>query len=111
MCYFFFKFQGAVGSLCVRPCILPQVDYSGTAHLLKLKPGMLTNLMAASLFTVMTMWCSFLKVQVCTHLYTFEDYFYNHPHFFQEAIILALFQYFEERLILHLAKNIFFSHF
>lgn len=33
------EFQGAVGSLCVRPCMLPPVDYSGTAQLLKLKPG------------------------------------------------------------------------
>ncbi|XP_031153874.1 coiled-coil domain-containing protein 18 isoform X2 [Sander lucioperca] len=31
--------EGAVGTLCVRPCMLPPVDYSGTAHLLKLKPG------------------------------------------------------------------------
>ncbi|XP_053185559.1 coiled-coil domain-containing protein 18 [Scomber japonicus] len=31
--------EGAVGTLCVRPCTLPTFDYSGTAHLLKLKPG------------------------------------------------------------------------
>ncbi|XP_062284878.1 coiled-coil domain-containing protein 18 isoform X1 [Scomber scombrus] len=31
--------EGAVGSLCVRPCTLPTFDYSGTTHLLKLKPG------------------------------------------------------------------------
>ncbi|XP_044076253.1 coiled-coil domain-containing protein 18 isoform X2 [Siniperca chuatsi] len=31
--------EGGVGPLCVRPCMLPPVDYSGTAHLLKLKPG------------------------------------------------------------------------
>nr|XP_020471831.1 coiled-coil domain-containing protein 18 isoform X2 [Monopterus albus] len=31
--------EGTVGPLCARPCTLPPVDYSGTAHLLKLKPG------------------------------------------------------------------------
>ncbi|XP_047446699.1 coiled-coil domain-containing protein 18 isoform X1 [Mugil cephalus] len=31
--------EGAVGPVCVSPCMLPPVDYSGTAHLLKLKPG------------------------------------------------------------------------
>ncbi|XP_022610747.1 coiled-coil domain-containing protein 18 [Seriola dumerili] len=31
--------EGAVWPLCARPCMLPPVDYSGTAHLLKLKPG------------------------------------------------------------------------
>ncbi|GLD51194.1 coiled-coil domain-containing protein 18 isoform X1, partial [Lates japonicus] len=31
--------EGAVGQLCARPCMLPPVDYSGTAHLLRLKPG------------------------------------------------------------------------
>ncbi|KAA8587730.1 hypothetical protein FQN60_016592 [Etheostoma spectabile] len=31
--------EGAVGTLCVRPCMFPPVDYSGTTHLLKLKPG------------------------------------------------------------------------
>uniref|UniRef100_A0A665UH12 Coiled-coil domain containing 18 n=1 Tax=Echeneis naucrates TaxID=173247 RepID=A0A665UH12_ECHNA len=31
--------EGAVGSLCVRPCMLPPMDYSGSAQVLKLKPG------------------------------------------------------------------------
>uniref|UniRef100_A0A4W6FE73 Coiled-coil domain containing 18 n=1 Tax=Lates calcarifer TaxID=8187 RepID=A0A4W6FE73_LATCA len=31
--------EGAAGQLCARPCMLPPVDYSGTAHLLRLKPG------------------------------------------------------------------------
>ncbi|KAM8849404.1 coiled-coil domain-containing protein 18 isoform 2-T5 [Spinachia spinachia] len=31
--------EGAVGTLCVRPCMFPPVNYLGTAHLLKLKPG------------------------------------------------------------------------
>ncbi|CAJ1071872.1 coiled-coil domain-containing protein 18 [Xyrichtys novacula] len=31
--------EAAGGPLCIRPCMLPQVDYSGTAHLLNLKPG------------------------------------------------------------------------
>ncbi|XP_060899410.1 coiled-coil domain-containing protein 18 [Labrus mixtus] len=29
----------AVGQLCIRPCMLPPMDFTGTAHLLKLKPG------------------------------------------------------------------------
>lgn len=35
----FFSLQGAVGSLCVRPCLLPPVDLSRAADLLRLKPG------------------------------------------------------------------------
>uniref|UniRef100_A0A8D3A116 Coiled-coil domain containing 18 n=1 Tax=Scophthalmus maximus TaxID=52904 RepID=A0A8D3A116_SCOMX len=31
--------EAALGPLCAKPCILPPVDYLGTAHLLKLKPG------------------------------------------------------------------------
>ncbi|TNN69827.1 Cytoskeletal protein Sojo [Liparis tanakae] len=31
--------EGAVGTLCVRPCLFPPVNYLGTTHLLKLKPG------------------------------------------------------------------------
>ncbi|XP_075954725.1 coiled-coil domain-containing protein 18 isoform X1 [Anarhichas minor] len=31
--------EGAVETLCVRPCMFPPVNYLGTAHLLKLKPG------------------------------------------------------------------------
>ncbi|XP_068458861.1 coiled-coil domain-containing protein 18 [Clinocottus analis] len=31
--------EGAVGTLCIRPCMFPPVNYEGTAHLLKLKPG------------------------------------------------------------------------
>lgn len=49
------EFQGAVGSLCVRPCMLPPVDYSGTAQLLKLKPGTQTQL----LFLFMHLVCDF----------------------------------------------------
>lgn len=36
---FFFLLQGSGGSLCIRPCLLPHADYSGTPHLLNLKPG------------------------------------------------------------------------
>ncbi|XP_075877084.1 coiled-coil domain-containing protein 18 isoform X2 [Nelusetta ayraudi] len=31
--------EGSGGSLCIRPCLLPHADYSGTPHLLNLKPG------------------------------------------------------------------------
>ncbi|XP_061588611.1 coiled-coil domain-containing protein 18 isoform X2 [Cololabis saira] len=31
--------QGPGGPFCASPCMLPQIDYSGTAQLLKLKPG------------------------------------------------------------------------
>ncbi|XP_061550593.1 coiled-coil domain-containing protein 18 isoform X1 [Phycodurus eques] len=31
--------EDAVGPLCVRPCILPPVDYSRTAQMMKLQPG------------------------------------------------------------------------
>ncbi|KAM6989144.1 coiled-coil domain-containing protein 18 [Tautogolabrus adspersus] len=32
--------EAAVGGpLCIRPCMLPPMDFTGTAHLLKLKPG------------------------------------------------------------------------
>lgn len=54
------EFQGAVGALCVRPCMLPPVDYSGTAQLLKLKPGTQTQL----LFFYSCIWCEIL-VYLC----------------------------------------------
>ncbi|CAN9503205.1 unnamed protein product [Ophioblennius macclurei] len=31
--------EGAGEQLCVQPCMLPQIDYSGAAQLVKLKPG------------------------------------------------------------------------
>lgn len=36
-------FQSPEGSLCIRPCLLPHADYSGTPHLLNLKPGTSEN--------------------------------------------------------------------
>lgn len=42
--FFFLFLKGTLGQICASPCMLPPVDYTGAAHLMKLKPGRLNQI-------------------------------------------------------------------